>query len=350
MHPPSRQNTTSSGLFGGYKALFATPHRFSFNGKESDSEVKGEGNNLDFGARMYDSRLGRFLSRDPKESKYVSWSTYTAFLDNPIIITDPTGKGGEISITYDKVGKPIGMTITSVIYVYSEIPEVQNNIQNHAAEIQKNINDTWNRVDKSGNSNNFTVNYKGENIPVTFNVSVIPCKSPEEAKEQLRKHLRDPKYNYIHLNTTSISEGNNNYYCRTTDNVGSWTIFPQNSFTYAHEYGHLLANRLYEDKKRSGDPEPNGLYDHTDFSPSIFHSSGETPQQNDFNSINFGFGITGGGQKIGSLYALKEEFKNGKKNIGEVNADKVFSNFQNAASFIENRIYSEKAKLDAIQR
>ena len=33
-------------------------YRFAFNGKEQDNEVKGDGNSLDFGARIHDSRLG----------------------------------------------------------------------------------------------------------------------------------------------------------------------------------------------------------------------------------------------------------------------------------------------------
>jgi len=36
-------------------------YRYGFNGKEKDDEVKGSGNSLDFGARMYDSRLGRWI-------------------------------------------------------------------------------------------------------------------------------------------------------------------------------------------------------------------------------------------------------------------------------------------------
>jgi hypothetical protein len=51
MHPHLRQNNTFSGLSGGYEALFATSYRFGFNGKESDSEVKGEGNQQDYGFR-----------------------------------------------------------------------------------------------------------------------------------------------------------------------------------------------------------------------------------------------------------------------------------------------------------
>jgi hypothetical protein len=35
-------------------------YRFGFNGKENDNEVKGEGNQQDYGMRVYDTRLGRF--------------------------------------------------------------------------------------------------------------------------------------------------------------------------------------------------------------------------------------------------------------------------------------------------
>jgi len=37
-------------------------YRYGFNGMEKDDEVKGEGNSLDFGARIYDPRVGRWMS------------------------------------------------------------------------------------------------------------------------------------------------------------------------------------------------------------------------------------------------------------------------------------------------
>lgn len=40
-------------------------YRFGFNGQEQDCQTYGAGNTFDFGARVYDSRLGRFLSVDP---------------------------------------------------------------------------------------------------------------------------------------------------------------------------------------------------------------------------------------------------------------------------------------------
>jgi RHS repeat-associated protein len=67
-------------------------YRFGFNGKENDNDTYGEGNAYDFGARIYDSRLGRWLATDPLESKYPSISTYASFGNNPIFLIDPDGR------------------------------------------------------------------------------------------------------------------------------------------------------------------------------------------------------------------------------------------------------------------
>ncbi len=50
------------------------------------------GSHLDFGARIYDSRLGRWLACDPQTRRQPSWSPYKAFLDNPILFVDPDGE------------------------------------------------------------------------------------------------------------------------------------------------------------------------------------------------------------------------------------------------------------------
>ena len=64
---------------------------YGFNGQEKDDEAKGNGNSYDFGARIYDARLGRWMSVDFLASKYPSWSPYTTSLDNPIYLMDPDG-------------------------------------------------------------------------------------------------------------------------------------------------------------------------------------------------------------------------------------------------------------------
>ncbi len=68
----------------------AVDYRFGFNGKENDNEVKGEGNQIDFGERIYDGRIGRWLSVDPIIKPYES--PISAFGNNPILFVDPDGK------------------------------------------------------------------------------------------------------------------------------------------------------------------------------------------------------------------------------------------------------------------
>ena len=66
--------------------------RYGFNGKEVDSEINGNGNAYDFGARTYDARLGRWWSVDPGCFTQPDQSTYKAFKNNGIIFSDPNGE------------------------------------------------------------------------------------------------------------------------------------------------------------------------------------------------------------------------------------------------------------------
>jgi len=58
--------------------------RFGFNGQEKTDEISGVGNSYDFEFRMYNPRLGKFLSIDPLFRKYPGNSPY-AFAENRVI-------------------------------------------------------------------------------------------------------------------------------------------------------------------------------------------------------------------------------------------------------------------------
>jgi RHS repeat-associated protein len=64
-------------------------YRFGFNGKEKDSETAND--NYDFGARMYDGRLGRWLSLDPLMKKYIDFTPYNFAINSPIYYIDVNG-------------------------------------------------------------------------------------------------------------------------------------------------------------------------------------------------------------------------------------------------------------------
>ncbi len=66
-------------------------YRFGFNGREEDDEVKGDGNSLDYKNRIYDPRVGRFLSVDPIADEYPSLTPYQFASNQPIESIDLDG-------------------------------------------------------------------------------------------------------------------------------------------------------------------------------------------------------------------------------------------------------------------
>ena len=84
----------------GRKFVTSAAYRYGFNGKENDNETvsTGEGTQ-DFGARIYNPALGRWLSTDPLQAKYPSLSPYNFTANNPIYFIDPDGR--KIIVHYD---------------------------------------------------------------------------------------------------------------------------------------------------------------------------------------------------------------------------------------------------------
>lgn len=66
-------------------------YRHGFQGQEKDDEIKGTGNSLDFGARMYDPRIGRWSALDRFSLFYAGGSNYSFALNNPIANIDFEG-------------------------------------------------------------------------------------------------------------------------------------------------------------------------------------------------------------------------------------------------------------------
>lgn len=86
----------------GRDTTFKTTYRYGFNGKEMDNETYGQGNEYDYGMRVYNPRIGRFLSVDPLTIKF-SWYTPYQFAGNkPIWATDLDGAEENSQSTYVK--------------------------------------------------------------------------------------------------------------------------------------------------------------------------------------------------------------------------------------------------------
>ena len=86
-------------------------YRYGFNGKENDNEVKGEGNQQDYGMRIYDPRLGRFLSVDPIDYKYPELTPYQFASNTPLWAVDIDGLEAGIGMNLSTAEKAAeGMT------------------------------------------------------------------------------------------------------------------------------------------------------------------------------------------------------------------------------------------------
>ncbi len=96
--PKYYPNTTTTnypfGMLIKERAYTSDSYRFGFNGKENDNEIFS--GCIAFEARIFDSRLGRFFSTDPWESKYYWQTPYAYFKNSPISLVDFLGKGAVI--------------------------------------------------------------------------------------------------------------------------------------------------------------------------------------------------------------------------------------------------------------
>ncbi len=73
-------------------------YRFGFNGQETETEITGTPSHLDFGARIYDSRTGRFLSIDPKVNKFPNITPYNYAINSPLLFIDNEGEDPRVAI------------------------------------------------------------------------------------------------------------------------------------------------------------------------------------------------------------------------------------------------------------
>ena len=81
-------------------------YRYGFNDKEKDDEVKGEGAQYDYGFRIYDPRVSRFLSLDPLFKSYPWFTPYQFAGNSPIWAVDLDGLESKIVI-HSSSGPPI---------------------------------------------------------------------------------------------------------------------------------------------------------------------------------------------------------------------------------------------------
>jgi RHS repeat-associated protein len=112
-------------------------YRRGFNGMEKDDEWKGKGDCYDFGARMFNSRIGRFLSKDPLEKKYAFISPYVFCNNSPISCVDIKGEDYRYNIYKDRNGE-WHLDITSTVHVFTDREDVDRRVVEYNAFMRNN--------------------------------------------------------------------------------------------------------------------------------------------------------------------------------------------------------------------
>lgn len=258
---------------------------------EKDDEIKGNGNSYDFGARIYDPRLGRWLSTDPKASKGPGLSPYNYSFNSPISYSDPDGEWAEVHTKKFYLAKD-GKTLvekTRFADIFKKTVRIEKDVIVHNAKFYYDVRDKANITaeQKAGMAkaieNNIVNTWKAspdddatkkEGVDVVVNVAF---KGGIQVVEDLKE-------------VVSTGKKSDHLFIITDDNVidnmepilkreaaglsyGHLTILSRSQGltgrTPAHEFGHageLLDNNtesgylMDEGKTNPSDQEKKGLY------------------------------------------------------------------------------------------
>jgi RHS repeat-associated protein len=214
---------------------------------EKDDEVKGRGNSYDFGARIYDSRIGRWLSIDRKASALPDYNPYHFVRNNPILRIDPDGNTDYV--VHAKVIKDQNGTVIKVIATVDIVYQVldlssKGNVYN--------ASDIPGESQGKAFSGSFTAD-NGVKVEVKTNISYVKVDHFDK--------IDNNKNVLLVVDDIMPHEGED----AKSNPIGRARLDGQvaavekgkgtNKSVIYHEFGHNLFGKIFNGKSHSDDPD-----------------------------------------------------------------------------------------------
>lgn len=168
-------------------------YRYGFNGKEKDSDIGGGKTNYDYGFRIYNPTIAKFLSVDPLTKKYPELTPYQFASNTPIQAIDLDGLEAWVAIwatqskDTDGDGHPqIGHT-GIVLMNYKEV--VTKGVKSYVASGSYTYFDFWPVSSAmSGKAATRDVASSPQNVPFKMTTGGSPTTNPLSLENWLKKH------------------------------------------------------------------------------------------------------------------------------------------------------------------
>lgn len=220
-------------------------YRFGFNGMEQDDEFSGSGNTLDFGSRIYNPRLGRWMSMDTRFKSFPDLTPYSFVENSPINAYDPNGESGVATVKRGFLGIGRKVVVESNLNFYGFSSSKVNT--RRAKQVARNIEKGWN------NANGSILLADGKTYKVKFKVKGRHL-SQKDGDELRKNNGGNPKENFIRIVSNAETEGSSNSWAGNTGKLRYDDFVsdgPSNRTTPTHEYGHGLG---WHDNSQDGYP------------------------------------------------------------------------------------------------
>lgn len=139
--------------FNSYSRENSVENRYQVTGKEIQNELGLRWN--DFGARMYMSEIGIWMTKDPHSENYMNMSPFSYCVANPVNFVDPDGKDVIFNITRDRGGNITGVTLSATVYITGV-----GATQERADELNKAVPSVFKSRKVNGVNISFNIKYK----------------------------------------------------------------------------------------------------------------------------------------------------------------------------------------------